>query len=49
VLYAVGILVAESLPGASLSIYAGIPILYFIAVLVERSTAPPGTEEDDFT
>jgi uncharacterized membrane protein len=49
VLYAVGILVAESSPGASLALYAGIPILYFIALFVERSTAPPGVEEEEFT
>ena len=49
VLYAVGILVARSSPGASLAFYAGIPILYCIAVFVERSTAPPGVEEEEFT
>jgi hypothetical protein len=34
---------------ASLWIYAGAPILYFAALLVSRSQAPPGAVERDFT
>jgi hypothetical protein len=43
------ILIAEGAPEASMVIYAGVPILYFVAVFVDRSTAPPGAVEDDFT
>jgi uncharacterized membrane protein len=49
VLYTVAILLASGSPEASLAIYAGAPILYFIGLFLERSTAPPGSEEDDFT
>ena len=31
------------------SIYGAVPVLYFIGIFVDRSTAPPGTEEDEFT
>jgi TMEM175 potassium channel family protein len=48
-LYVLAILIAGSAPTASLWIYAGVPILYFITVFVDRSTAPPGAEEDEFT
>jgi uncharacterized membrane protein len=48
-LYVLAILIAESAPEASLAIYAGAPVLYFIGIVVNRSTAPPGAEEDDFT
>lgn len=48
-LYVLAILIADSAPTASLWIYAGVPILYFITVFVDRSTAPPGAEEDEFT
>jgi hypothetical protein len=41
-LYVPAILIAESAPVASLVIYAGVPVLYFIAIFVNRSTAPPG-------
>ena len=41
------ILIADSAPTASLWIYAGVPILYFITVFVDRATAPPGAEEED--
>ena len=33
----------------SLAIYAGVPVLYFIGLFLERSTAPPGSAEEDFT
>jgi hypothetical protein len=26
-----------------------VPVVYFIAIFVDRSTAPPGAVEDDFT
>jgi uncharacterized membrane protein len=48
VLYTLAILLAPSSPTASLAIYAGVPALYFIGLFVERSTAPPEFEEDDF-
>jgi uncharacterized membrane protein len=48
-LYMLAILIAEGAPEASMMIYAGVPILYFVAVFVDRSTAPPGAVEDDFT
>jgi uncharacterized membrane protein len=41
-LYVLAILIAESAPVASLAIYAGVQVLYFIAIFVNRSTAPPG-------
>jgi TMEM175 potassium channel family protein len=47
--YTVAILLAPGSPEASLAIYAGAPILYFIGLFLERSTAPPGSEENDFT
>ena len=47
--YLLAILIAESAPVASLVIYAGVPVVYFIAIIVDRSTAPPGAVEDDFT
>jgi uncharacterized membrane protein len=49
VFYLLAIVIADSAPGASMAIYAGVPILYFIALFIDRSTAPPGTEEDEFT
>jgi TMEM175 potassium channel family protein len=48
VLYVLAILIAGSAPGASMWIYAAVPVLYFIAIIVDRSTAPPGAEEDEF-
>jgi uncharacterized membrane protein len=48
-LYTLAIAISDTSPGASLAIYAGVPVLYFIGLFVERSTAPPGTEKDDFT
>ncbi len=48
-LYLLAILIADSAPAGSMFIYAAVPVLYFIAVLVDRSTAPPGTEDDEFT
>ena len=48
-LYVLAILIAGSAPGASLVIYVGAIVLYFIAIIVNRRTAPPGAVEDDFT
>jgi hypothetical protein len=48
-LYVLAILISDSAPEASMFIYAAVPVLYFVAILVDRSTAPPGTEEDEFT
>ena len=48
-LYVVAILIAERLPTASLWIYAGAPILYFMSLFISRSQAPPGAAERDFT
>jgi uncharacterized membrane protein len=47
-LYALAILISRSSPTASLAIYAAAPILYFIGLFVERSTAPAGTVEEEF-
>jgi uncharacterized membrane protein len=47
--YGVAIVIAESNPTASLVIYAAVPILYFIAISVMRSSAPPESAERDFT
>ena len=47
-LYVLAILIAGSAPEASL-LSARRSVLYFIATLVDRSTAPPGAEEDEFT
>jgi TMEM175 potassium channel family protein len=48
-LYVLAILLAGSMPVASLSIYAGAPTLYLVAMLFSRAKAPPGVAEDDFT
>lgn len=47
-LYLLAIGLADPVPGASLAIYVAAPVLYFVAVFVSRSTAPPG-EADEFT
>jgi uncharacterized membrane protein len=48
-LYALAILIASDAPAASLAIHAAVPVLYFIGLFVDRSTAPPGSGEDGFT
>ena len=48
-LYMLAILIAAGAPVASMVIYAGVPVLYFIAIFVDRATAPSGAVEDDFT
>ena len=47
--YAVAIVVARASPTASLVIYAAVPILYFIGISRARTTAEPGSTEQDFT
>jgi hypothetical protein len=44
-LYLLAILIAESAPVASLVIYVGTIVLYFIAFFVDRLMAPPGAVE----
>jgi uncharacterized membrane protein len=48
-IYLVGVLIAESYPRVSLAIYAAVPILYFIAITIARTTAPLESAERDFT
>ncbi|MEX0784041.1 MAG: TMEM175 family protein [Dehalococcoidia bacterium] len=47
--YALAIAIAEAAPRASLAIYALAPVLYFIGVIIARTSAPPGSAEQDFT
>jgi uncharacterized membrane protein len=49
VAYLIAILVAKSHPTISLAIFAGGPVLYFLSITLARSTAPPGSLEEDFT
>lgn len=49
VAYAIAIGVADAAPTASLIIYAAVPVLYFVAITLERSSAPPGSAEQEFT
>jgi uncharacterized membrane protein len=46
-LYLVAILIADGNPSLSFAIFAGVPILYFVGVILARATAPPGTETGD--
>jgi uncharacterized membrane protein len=46
-LYLLAILIAKPAPVASLVIYVGVQVLYFIALFIDRSTEPPGSEEDE--
>jgi uncharacterized membrane protein len=48
-IYLLAILIADGAPLASLLIYCVVPVLYFIALFVDRSTAPRGSAEDAFT
>lgn len=47
-IYTAAILISERAPTASLAIYAGVPILYFLGLFIERSTAPPGSVDEEF-
>ena len=43
------ILIADSAPTASLAMHAGVPILYFVSLVLTRTKAPPGAPAEDFT
>jgi Sec-independent protein secretion pathway component TatC len=45
-LYLLAILIAGNAPVSSLVIYVGTIVLYFIAIFVDRLTAPSGGEND---
>lgn len=45
----VAILIAGQMPLVSLAIYAAVPLLYFLSITAVRTTAPPGSAEQDFT
>jgi uncharacterized membrane protein len=47
--YALAFVLASDAPTASLLIYGIVPILYFIAITLARSSAPLGSAEQDFT
>ena len=47
--YLVAIAIAEAAPRASLAIFALAPVVYFFGVFVARTSAPPGSAEQDFT
>ena len=49
VAYALAIAIAGSVPTASLIIYAAVPIVYFIAITITRTSAKPGSVDEDFT
>jgi uncharacterized membrane protein len=44
-LYLVAIRIADAAPEVSLLIYGGVPVLYFLGLVVDRSTEPPGAED----
>jgi uncharacterized membrane protein len=46
-LYIIAILISESSPTSSLAIYAAVPVLYFIGLFIEHSTAPPSAVEEE--
>ena len=48
-LWLLAILIADSAPTASLAIYAGVPILYFVSLILTRAKTPPGAPAEDFT
>ncbi len=48
-IYAVAIAIATASPTASLRIYAAVPVLYFVVITIARTTARPGSAEQDFT
>jgi hypothetical protein len=49
VVYLLAFLVARSIPGLSLSIYAGLPLLYFLSITVLRRGRRRNQEFADFT
>jgi hypothetical protein len=46
-LYLLAILIAIRAPVASLGIYVVVQVLYFIALFIDRTTEPPGSEEEE--
>lgn len=46
-LYLLAILIANDAPVASLAIYAAVPVLYFVALFIDRSTEPAGSVDDE--
>ena len=46
---ALAVAIAAEAPTASLVIYAAVPVLYFIAITIARTAAPPGSAEHDLT
>jgi uncharacterized membrane protein len=49
VINALAVVIAADHPAVSLVIYAAVPVLYFVAVTLARSAAPPGSAEQDLT
>ena len=47
--YALAFILAADAPIVSLVIYGTVPILYFITITLARTSAPPGSAEQDFT
>ena len=47
--YTLAIILAEATPTTSLVIYGTVPLLYFIAITLARTAAPPGSAEQDLT
>jgi len=47
--YAAAIAIARFAPTASIAIYAAGPVLYFTAILLARTSAPPGSEVQGLT
>jgi uncharacterized membrane protein len=47
-LWLLAILIADSAPTASLAIYGGVPVLYFVSLILTKSMAPPGVTEEEF-
>jgi hypothetical protein len=47
--YVLAILIAAGWPIASLWIYAGAPILYFVALIFSRAQTPPGSAPRELT
>jgi hypothetical protein len=47
--YLLGYLFADTAPGVSLAIYAGLPLLYFLSITVLRGSRQRNREYADFT
>jgi uncharacterized membrane protein len=48
-LWLLAIVIADSAPTASLAIYAGVPLIYFLSLILSRAKTPPGAPEEGFT